>query len=88
MSTSTTSSPVICSTAPITLRRTDWDTDPDQDGPFDVPGSKLGFTVDWTTHDHTGSDTPVTAEGPGSTRLNGTVENTDVYWVMRKASGL
>ncbi|KZB85803.1 alkaline phosphatase [Amycolatopsis regifaucium] len=64
------------------------DTDPDQDGPFDVPGSKLKFTVDWTTHDHTGSDTPVTAEGPGSARLGGTVENTDVYRVMRAASGL
>ncbi|KFU76631.1 alkaline phosphatase [Amycolatopsis lurida] len=64
------------------------DTDPDQDGPFDVPGSKLRFTVDWTTHDHTGSDTPVTAEGPGSTRLGGTIENTDVHWVMRAASGL
>ncbi|WP_410651481.1 alkaline phosphatase [Amycolatopsis sp. cmx-4-54] len=64
------------------------DTDPDQDGPFDIPGSKLRFTVDWTTHDHTGSDTPVTAEGPGSTRLGGTVENTDVHWVMRSASGL
>ncbi|RSN29390.1 alkaline phosphatase [Amycolatopsis sp. WAC 01416] len=64
------------------------DTDPDQDGPFDVPGSKLKFTVDWTTHDHTGSDTPVTAEGPGATRLGGTVENTDVHWVMRAASGL
>lgn len=64
------------------------DTDPDQDGPFDVPGSKLRFTVDWTTHDHTGSDTPVTAEGPGATRLGGTVENTDVHWVMRAASGL
>ncbi|MFD6066705.1 MULTISPECIES: alkaline phosphatase [Amycolatopsis] len=64
------------------------DTDPDQDGPFDVPGSKLRFTVDWTTHDHTGSDTPVTAEGPGSTRLGGTVENTDVHGVMRAASGL
>ncbi|MBE1573443.1 alkaline phosphatase [Amycolatopsis roodepoortensis] len=64
------------------------DTDPDQDGPFDVPGSKLRFTVDWTTRDHTGSDTPVTAEGPGATRLGGTVENTDVHWVMRAASGL
>ncbi|RSM57116.1 alkaline phosphatase [Amycolatopsis sp. WAC 01376] len=64
------------------------DTDPDQDGPFDVPGSKLKFTVDWTTHDHTGSDTPVTAEGPGATRLGGTVENTDVHGVMRAASGL
>ncbi len=63
------------------------DTDPDQDGPFDVPGSKLQFTVDWTTHDHTGADTPVTAEGPGAARLGGTVENTDVYWVMRTASG-
>ncbi|MEV6910696.1 alkaline phosphatase [Amycolatopsis sp. NPDC051071] len=57
----------------------------DQDGPFDVPGSKLRFTVDWTTHDHTGADTPVTAEGPGAARLGGTVENTDVYQVMRAA---
>ncbi len=59
--------------------------DEDQDGPFDVPGSKLQFTVDWTTHDHTGADTPVTAEGPGSARLGGTVQNTDVYQVMRAA---
>ncbi len=27
----------------------------------------------------------VTAEGPGSARLGGTVENTDVYQVMRAA---
>lgn len=59
-----------------------------QDGPFAIPDSKLKFTVDWTTHDHTGADTPVTAEGPGSARLGGTVENTDVYHVMREAGRL
>ncbi|GAA4543694.1 hypothetical protein GCM10023192_53260 [Amycolatopsis samaneae] len=58
-----------------------------EDGPFPVPGSKLEFTVDWTTNDHTGADTPVTASGPGSARLRGFVENTDVYHVMRDALG-
>ncbi|MFC0623439.1 alkaline phosphatase [Kribbella deserti] len=62
------------------------ETDPKQDGPFAIPGSKLKFTVDWTTHGHTGSDTPLTAVGPGSERLGRVLDNTEVYHAMRAAA--
>ncbi|MFD8495568.1 alkaline phosphatase [Amycolatopsis sp. NPDC059657] len=59
-----------------------------QDGPFAIPGSPQQFAVDWTTHDHTGADTPITAAGPGSARVGGTLENTEVYHAMRDAARL
>ncbi|MFS0706267.1 alkaline phosphatase [Cellulomonas sp. 179-A 9B4 NHS] len=56
-----------------------------EDGPFDVAGSDLQFTVDWTTSGHTGASTPLTAEGPGAERLARVQDNTDVFVVLRDA---
>lgn len=53
-----------------------------EDGPFPIPGSHLEFTVDWTTDGHTGADTPLTATGPGASRLGGTIDNVDVFDAM------
>jgi alkaline phosphatase len=50
-----------------------------EDGPFTVAGSDLQFTVDWSTGEHTGGATPVTAEGPGARRLARVQKNTDVH---------
>lgn len=63
-------------------------TDPRQEGPFPIPGSNLRFAVDWTTNSHTGSDTPLTASGPGSDRLARVLDNTEVYAAMRAAARL
>jgi alkaline phosphatase len=63
-------------------------TDPRQDGPFPIPGSKLRFAVDWTTNSHSGTDTPLTATGPGSDRLGRVQDNTEVYAAMRAAARL
>lgn len=57
-------------------------TDAGEDGPFRVAGGDVRFTVDWTTDDHTGVDIPVTATGPGAYRLDGSVDNTDMYDAM------
>jgi alkaline phosphatase len=64
------------------------ETDPRQDGPFPIPGSNLRFTVDWTTNSHSGTDTPLTASGPGSDRLGRVQDNTEVYYAMRAAARL
>ena len=37
-----------------------------EDGPFTVEGTDLQVFADWTTGQHTGADTPITASGPGS----------------------
>ncbi|TDD63403.1 alkaline phosphatase [Kribbella antibiotica] len=71
----------------------DWDTDeqktdPRQEGPFSVPGSNLKFGVDWTTNSHSGTDTPLTAAGPGSDRLARVQDNTEVYQAMLAAARL
>jgi len=50
-----------------------------EDGPFTVAGTELQFTVDWTTTDHTGAATPLTATGPGSAALEGVQDNTGVH---------
>ncbi|TDC26629.1 alkaline phosphatase [Kribbella albertanoniae] len=63
-------------------------TDPRQEGPFPIPGSNLRFAVDWTTNSHTGADTPLTASGPGSDRLSGVLDNTEVFHAMRTAARL
>ena len=39
-----------------------------EDGPFPVKGTSLQVFADWTTNNHTGADTPITASGPGSSR--------------------
>ncbi|QWF83029.1 alkaline phosphatase [Amycolatopsis sp. CA-230715] len=75
-------------TGGMTIENTDGPNEGDEDGPFPVPGSRLKLTVDWTTGEHTGADTPVTATGPGAERLGGTIDNTDVHQAMLAASGL
>jgi len=55
------------------------DGDSAEDGPFPIPGSDIEFTVDWTTGEHTGGSTPVTAEGPGARALARFQRNTDVH---------
>ena len=53
-----------------------------EDGPFTVAGSTKQFVIDWTTSDHTGVATVVTAEGQNSDRLTGYYPNTHLYDVM------
>ncbi|MCR6485517.1 alkaline phosphatase [Amycolatopsis sp. OK19-0408] len=74
-------------TGGLSIENADGRNEGDEDGPFPVPGSKLEFTVDWTTGDHTGADTPVTATGPGSAALDRTLDNTDVHRAMVRAAG-
>jgi alkaline phosphatase len=50
-----------------------------EDGPFTVAGTNLKVFADWTTNQHTGVDTPITASGPGSARFDGVIDNTDVH---------
>jgi alkaline phosphatase len=50
-----------------------------EDGPFPVAGTDLQFTVDWTSGQHTGAATPLTAEGPGAERLGRVRQNTAVH---------
>jgi len=59
-----------------------------EDGPFDVVGTDLQFTIDWTTTNHTGAPTPVTAYGPGSEALDGVIQNTDIHDAMVDAMRL
>jgi len=56
-----------------------------EDGPFDLAGSDLQFTVDWTTGGHTGEATPITAQGPGAERLAGAQRNIDVHDAVLRA---
>jgi alkaline phosphatase len=59
-----------------------------EDGPFAVRGTSLEVFADWTTGQHTGADTPVTAGGPGSAGLDGVIDNTDVHDVVLRAMRL
>jgi len=56
-----------------------------EDGPFTVKGTDLEVFADWTTGQHTGADTPITASGPGSQRFNGVIDNTDVHDAIEDA---
>ncbi|WP_369134688.1 alkaline phosphatase [Modestobacter sp. I12A-02662] len=56
-----------------------------EDGPFPVAGSDKTFVLDWTSVQHTGAPTVVTAEGPGSEELTGTYPNTHLYEVLSDA---
>lgn len=54
------------------------------------PGNRLlraGESVvpGWTTRDHTGTDVPVWAQGPGSAAVGRALNNTDLYKVMKQA---
>lgn len=59
-----------------------------EDGPFTIKGTDIDFYVDWTSESHTGGDTPVTAGGPGASRLGGVIENTEVFDAMVQAMRL
>ena len=50
-----------------------------EDGPFTVKGTDLEVFADWTTGEHTGADTPISASGPGAARFDGFIDNTDVH---------
>ena len=52
---------------------------------FDIEGSERDFALDWSTDDHTGVPTPVTAEGPRSDELAGAYPNTHLHEVFREA---
>jgi alkaline phosphatase len=56
-----------------------------EDGPFTVRGTDLKVFADWTTGQHTGADTPITASGPGSKRFDGVIDNTDVHDAIEAA---
>jgi alkaline phosphatase len=56
-----------------------------EDGPFTVKGTSLQVFADWTTGQHTGADTPITASGPGSAGFDGVIDNTDVHDVIARA---
>jgi alkaline phosphatase len=56
-----------------------------EDGPFAVKGTQLNVFADWTTGQHTGADTPITASGPGSEAFDGVIDNTDVHDAVAKA---
>jgi alkaline phosphatase len=59
--------------------------DSDIDGPFPVAEGGGEFVLDWSTSEHTGVPTPVTAEGPGSLQLSGSYPNTHLHTVMQQA---
>jgi alkaline phosphatase len=50
-----------------------------EDGPFPIAGSELQFTVDWTSGNHSGESTPLTANGPGARELARVQKNTEVH---------
>jgi len=52
------------------------------DGPFRIEGSERELVVDWTGRAHTGSATPLSAEGPGAERLARAQHLTDVHDVV------
>jgi alkaline phosphatase len=59
-------------------------SDPDEDGPFLMPNS-TPFYITWTTSGHTAADVPVTASGPWSSTLQGTHQNTEIFFSLRKS---
>ena len=58
---------------------------PGEDGPFQVPDSELQFSIDWTTDDHTATDVPITASGPGAEAMEGVYENTHLYVAIKRS---
>ena len=59
-----------------------------EDGPFTVKGTNLQVVADWTTGNHTGADTPITASGPGSEPFGHVIDNTDVHDFIKRAMRL
>jgi len=58
-----------------------------QDGPIPVADSDLQMTVDWTTRQHAGAATPITAQGRGADKLGRVQQNTDVHDYIQEAMG-
>lgn len=61
-------------------------------GGFAVTGPKTRlaeageFVEDcWSTFTHTAEDTLIWSQGPGSSKLGKSLDNTDLYWVMKEA---
>ena len=50
-----------------------------------MKGTSLQVFADWTTNQHTGADTPITASGPGSAAFDGVIDNTDVHDAISRA---
>jgi alkaline phosphatase len=59
-----------------------------EDGPFPVAGTGYGFVLGWATTGHTAAPVPITAVGPGASRLTGSIENTDVFQALAEAMDL
>jgi alkaline phosphatase len=59
-----------------------------EDGPFPVAGADYGFVLGWATTGHTAASVPVSASGPGSELLSGSIENTDLFHAMAQAMDL
>jgi len=57
-------------------------------GPYGSLTPPEPITPGWTTDDHTGSDTMIWSQGPGSERLGRALDNTDLYAVMVEAARL
>jgi alkaline phosphatase len=59
-----------------------------EDTPFTIPGTTQRISVDWTTNQHTGDSTPVTASGPSSELFAGFIDNTDIFRGIATAARL
>lgn len=59
-----------------------------EDGPFPVADADYGFVLGWATTGHTAASVPVSAVGPGSGLLSGSIENTDLFHAMAHAMDL
>jgi alkaline phosphatase len=59
-----------------------------EDGPFPVADADYGFVLGWATTGHTAAPVPISASGPGSELLSGSIENTDLFHAMTAAMGL
>ena len=72
-------------TGGLTIENPDDEASEREDGPFTVKGTSLQVFADWTTNNHTGADTPITASGPGSAPFDGVIDNTDVHDIISRA---
>jgi alkaline phosphatase len=59
-----------------------------EDGPFRVTDSDRQLWVDWSTADHTGAPTPITAGGPGAEAFEGDIQNTGVFTGVMESMSL
>jgi alkaline phosphatase len=57
-------------------------------GPFPVADSDRELWVDWSTGDHTGAPTPITAGGPGAEAFEGDILNTQVFTGVMESMSL